>query len=106
MVEISRILAGMVTAIQSQKFPAGSEIASALELDLSGATITTTHNGLVSILGAHLPASTTEIELWVRQRRERPWISFSSGLQSVSALTSMRLSEPVNTFSRRNTGTV
>jgi hypothetical protein len=61
MVEISRILAGMATAIQSQKFPAGSEIASALELDLSGASITTTQNGLVSILGAHLPASTTEI---------------------------------------------
>ena len=53
----------MVAAIQSRRFPAGPEIASALGLDLSKATITTTQNGVVSILGAHLPASTAEIGL-------------------------------------------
>jgi hypothetical protein len=61
MVEINQILADMVTAIQSRQFPAGSEIASALGLDLSAATITTTQSGVVSILGARLPGSTTEI---------------------------------------------
>jgi hypothetical protein len=63
MVDINQILAGMVTAIQSRQFPEGSEIASALGLDLSGAKITTTQGGVVSILGARLPASTTEIGL-------------------------------------------
>jgi hypothetical protein len=63
MIEINQILAGMVTAIQSRQFPASSEIASALGLDLSGAKITTTQGGVVSILGARLPASTTEIGL-------------------------------------------
>lgn len=63
MIEINQILAGMVTAIQSRQFPEGSEIASALALDLSKATITTTQNGIVSIQGAHLPASTAEIGL-------------------------------------------
>jgi hypothetical protein len=61
MIEINQVLAGMVTAIQSKQFPAGSEISSALGLDLSGATITTTQSGIVSILGARLPESTTEI---------------------------------------------
>jgi hypothetical protein len=60
-VDINQILAGMVAAIQDRQFPVGSEIASALALDLSGATITTTQSGLVSIIGARLPASTTEI---------------------------------------------
>jgi hypothetical protein len=60
-VEINQILAGMVRAIQSPQFPASSEIASALGLDLSGATITTTQSGTVSILGARLPESTMEI---------------------------------------------
>jgi hypothetical protein len=61
MIEINQILAGMVTAIQSKQFPASSEICFALGLDLSGATITTTQSGIVSILGARLPESTTEI---------------------------------------------
>ena len=61
MVDINQILAGMVIAIQGPLFPAGSEIASALGLDLSKATITTTQNGIVSILGARLAASTTEV---------------------------------------------
>lgn len=59
--DISEILAGMITAIQSQQFPIGSEIASALRLDLSGAKITTTQSGVVSIIDARLPASTTEV---------------------------------------------
>jgi len=61
MTQIDQILAGMVTAIQSRQFPAGSEIASALGLDLSKATITTTQSGVVSILGARLAASTAEV---------------------------------------------
>jgi hypothetical protein len=61
MIDINKILAGMVTAIQSKQFPASSEISSALGLDLSGAAIRTTQNGIVSILGARLPESTTEI---------------------------------------------
>ncbi len=61
MIEINQILAGMVTAIQSPQFPASSEISSALGLDLSGAAITTTKSGIVSILGVRLPESTMEI---------------------------------------------
>jgi hypothetical protein len=61
MIEINQILAGMVTAIQSPQFPASSEISSALGLDLSGAAITTTQSGIVSILGGRLPESTMEI---------------------------------------------
>jgi hypothetical protein len=61
MIEINQILAGMVTAIQSTQFPASSEISLALGLDLSGATITATQSGIVSILGARLPESMTEI---------------------------------------------
>jgi hypothetical protein len=61
MVEINQILASMVKTIQSRRFPADSEIASTLGLDLSRATVTTTKSGVVSILGAHLPASTIEV---------------------------------------------
>lgn len=60
MVEINEILARMVTAIQSDEFPAGAAIASDLGLDLSRATITT-NTGVVAIIGATLAASTGEV---------------------------------------------
>lgn len=59
MIDIHQILAGMVTAIQGDDFPVGSEIASVLGLDLSAATITTTAGGAVAITGARLPAQPT-----------------------------------------------
>jgi hypothetical protein len=61
MIQINQILAGMVAAVRSPQFPASSEISSALGIDLSGATTTTTQSGIVSILGARLPESTMEI---------------------------------------------
>jgi hypothetical protein len=60
-IDIDQILAGMVAAIRSSDFPNRSEIASELGLDLSEATVTTTQSGIVSIIGARLPASTAEI---------------------------------------------
>jgi hypothetical protein len=60
-VEINQILAGMVAAIRSPRFPASSEISSALGINLSGATTMTTQSRFVSILGARLPESTMEI---------------------------------------------
>jgi len=42
MIDVRKILAEMVAAIQSKNFPNSSQIASALGLDLSKATITTT----------------------------------------------------------------
>jgi hypothetical protein len=59
MVDIDKILAGMVTAIQSRNFPNGSEIASTLGLDLSKATTTTTNGGVVAIIGARLQSLLT-----------------------------------------------
>jgi hypothetical protein len=61
MIDIRNILAGMVTAIQSRNFPNVSEIASALGLDLSRATITTTKGAVIAITGARLPDLTAEI---------------------------------------------
>jgi hypothetical protein len=61
MIDIRNILAGMATAIQSRNFPNVTEIASALGLDLSGATITTTKGAVVAITGARLPVLTGEI---------------------------------------------
>lgn len=58
-VEINQILARLVTAIQSKNFPDSSQIASALGLDLSKATITTTKGGVIAITGARLPALST-----------------------------------------------
>jgi hypothetical protein len=60
-IDVYKILAEMVAAIQSPQFPSSSEISSALGLDLSGAAITTTQSGIVSILGGRLPESTMEI---------------------------------------------
>ena len=59
MIEIDHILAAMVAAIQSRNFPDSSQIASALGLDLSKATITTTKAGVIAITGARLPALPT-----------------------------------------------
>jgi hypothetical protein len=59
MIDVHQILARMVTAIQSRNFPDSSEIASALTLDLSKATITTTKGGVIAIVGARLPTLST-----------------------------------------------
>jgi hypothetical protein len=63
MIDINQILADMVAAIRRSDFPSACEVASALRLDLSGAAITTTQSGIVSILGVRLPESTMEIGL-------------------------------------------
>lgn len=59
MIDAHKILAEMVAAIQSRNFPNSSQIASALGLDLSKATITTTKGGVIAITGARLPALST-----------------------------------------------
>jgi hypothetical protein len=61
MIDVYKILAEMVAAIQSRNFPNSSEIASALGLDLSKATITTTKGGVIAITGAGLPALSTDV---------------------------------------------
>jgi hypothetical protein len=64
MIDLNQILAGMVSAIRSSDFPNSSEIASALRLDLSTATITTAGDGAMAIMGARLlTLSTAEIGL-------------------------------------------
>jgi hypothetical protein len=59
MIDIHQILTGMVTAIQSGAFPNDNEIASALGLDLSAATTTTTKGGAIAITGARFAAQPT-----------------------------------------------
>jgi hypothetical protein len=59
MIDVYKILAEMVAAIQSRNFPNSSEIASALGLDPSQATITATKGGVIAITGARLPALST-----------------------------------------------
>ena len=61
MMQINQILAGMVTTIFKPPIPCGFGDCLRIGLDLSKATITTTQNGIVSILGARLAASTAEV---------------------------------------------
>jgi hypothetical protein len=64
MIDLNQILAGMAFAIRSNDFPNSSDVASALRLDLSTATITTTGDGAMAIMGARLlTLSTAEIGL-------------------------------------------
>lgn len=54
MVDLDPIIAGMAAAIRNLDFPDGAEIASALGVDLSRATMTTTKGGVIAIAGARL----------------------------------------------------
>ncbi len=63
MIDIRRLLSGLTQAISSADFPSATTLATALDLDLSGARVVQTKSKLMAIHDARLNGSGVEISI-------------------------------------------